>query len=50
MVMGGEQSASYVLITCCENKECLVLLMQVGTLQMTKSGISGHSEQNVSLG
>lgn len=34
--MDGEQSAGYVLIACCENKECLALLMQVGTLQRTK--------------
>lgn len=32
IVIDGKQSAGYVLITCCENKECLALLVQVGTL------------------
>lgn len=50
MAMDGEQSAGYVLITCCENEECSALLMQVGARQRTKSGVSGHSEQSVSLG
>lgn len=32
MAIDGKQSAGYILITCCENKECVALLVQVEAL------------------